>query len=80
MSRDGYIDPDRGPVDVVLCDYCDDAQAESRLDVYAVLDWTAAGWDIDPRPGRDRCPDCADQLDLATTDRAGRALVSTSVT
>lgn len=82
MSRDGYLDRGGDEVDVVVCDYCDDAQAESRLDRYAVLDWMAAGWDIDPRPGRDRCPDCAnhaDQADHATTNPAGRVEVPAGV-
>lgn len=59
MSRDAYLDPMGYEVDVVRCDYCPAPQAESRWSLYAARDWVAAGWDVDPRPGRDRFPDCA---------------------
>lgn len=71
MSHDTYFDDDGDPVDVVSYDYCPDAPVESRWALTA-RDWAAAGWDIDPRPGRDRCPDCAAVTDEDTTTGAGR--------
>lgn len=70
MSRDSYLDRRGDEVDLVLCDYCPDGESATFAGASSVDHWTATGWDIDPRPGRDRCPDCVTQLDVDSREEA----------